>query len=527
MTTSGDVQGEAEPVGADEGREQRNGQLAQGMAIAYWAGTHPDRSAIVSGLGNRTYSQLNGRANQLVRALRRRGVGRGDAVAIMCRNRPEFAEVYGAALRAGWRLTPVNFHLTGGEAAYIVADCGAKAFVADADLGPRVAGVARPLVRLAVGLSAAAVDGWESYEGALAAEDPTDIDDPSPGYAMLYTSGTTGRPKGVYRDPPELVIADVSAYSRQSDCVHLCTGPMYHAAPLAISLHNPLSAGATVVAMDGWDAEETLRLIEAHGVTHSHMVATMFHRLLSLPAETRSGYDLSSLRWVVHGAAPCPVHVKHAVMEWWGPIVHEYYAATEGVGTVVDAVTWLTKPGTVGKVVPDDHIVIGDEDGNALASDEIGLVWLKAPPTGRFIYLGDEAKTSTSYRDDYFTLGDVGYVDEDGYLFLTDRSTNLIISGGVNIYPAEVDAVLLDHPAVGDVATIGVPNEEWGEEVRAVVEVRAGVVPSETLANELVTWCRERLAAFKCPRSVDFVDELPRQDNGKIYKRVLRDRYRA
>ena len=278
--------------------------------------------------------------------------------------------------------------------------------------------------------------------------------------------------------------------------------------------------------MDRWDAEETLRLVERHRVTHTHMVPTMFHRLVQLPDEVRDRYDLSSMRSIVHGAAPCPVAVKQRMIEWWGPVLWEYYAATEGSATRVDSNTWLTKPGTVGKPNPLDQVLVGDEDGQPVPAGQVGLVWLKAPSTGRFNYFKDDGKTASTYRGDYFTLGDMGYFDEDGFLFLTDRTANLIISGGVNIYPAEVDAVLLEHPAVGDVATIGVPNAEWGEEVKAVVEPTPGVEPTPALADELVAFCRDRLAHYKCPRSVDFVDSLPRQDNGKIYKRLLRDRYR-
>jgi long-chain acyl-CoA synthetase len=277
--------------------------------------------------------------------------------------------------------------------------------------------------------------------------------------------------------------------------------------------------------MPAWDPEEALRLIERHRVTHTHMVPTMFHQLLALPDDVRARYDVSSLRNVLHGAAPCPVGVKQRLIEWLGPVVNEYYAATEGLGTWVDARTWLQKPGTVGKPVPEDQVVVADEEANPLPPGEVGLVWFKASEVP-FEYFKDRSKTESSYRDRHFTLGDMGYLDGDGFLFLTDRSANLIISGGVNIYPAEVDAVFLDHPAVADAAVIGVPNPEWGEEVLAVVELRAGVEASGDLADELVGFCRDRLSHYKCPRRVEFVDQLPRQDNGKIYKRLLRDRYR-
>ncbi|HUI25868.1 MAG TPA: AMP-binding protein [Candidatus Kryptonia bacterium] len=500
----------------------------QGTAIALWARRQPEVPAIVSEHGNRTFAELNARANQLARGLRRRGLRNGDAVALMCTNRPEFAEVWTACHVAGLRLTPINFHLTGAEAGYIVNDCEAKAFIADARLADAacnaLAATSADAVRLAIGGDIA---GFESYDDAPSGEAGDDLDDPALGGVMLYTSGTTGQPKGVHRPvPPPLQPLVLSYYGYREGDVHLCTGPLYHAAPLGISLAVPLTCGIGVVLMDKWDAEPTLQLIERYRVTHTHMVPTMFHRLLALPEAVRHRYDSSSLRFILHGAAPCPVHVKQKMIEWLGPIVNEYYAATEGLGTTVDSRTWLTKPGTVGKPNPPAQVLVGDERAQPLPPGTVGFVWLLAPRVGRFEYFKDGRKTADSYRGEYFTLGDMGYLDEDGYLFLTDRSANLIISGGVNIYPAEVDAVLLDHPAVGDVATIGVPNDEWGEEVKAVVELTAGVPPSPALASELIEFCRGRLAHFKCPRSVDFIDKLPRLDSGKIYKRLLRERYR-
>jgi long-chain acyl-CoA synthetase len=487
----------------------------EGMLLASWAEQRPDAPAIISPSGDRTFAALNGAANQLTRALRRRGLVAGDAVALLCGNQPAFAEVVYACQRAGFRLTPINWHMTAAEVAYVVADCEAKVVIASADL-----------TSLAPGGVARMVIGGD-YEDALEVESSEDIDDSSLGSTMLYTSGTTGRPKGVYRRVPAAsATINLFGYDAATD-LHLCTGPLYHAAPLAFSLAVPLALGVGVVVMDTWEAEPTLQLIEKHRVTHTHMVPTMFHRLLSLPDDVRTGYDVSSLRNVLHGAAPCPVAVKRRLIEWLGPVVWEYYAATEGVGSFVDSATWLAHPGTVGRPLGEGQVIIGDDTGSPLPTGETGLVYLKAPATGRFEYFNDSDKTDSTYRGDYFTLGDVGYIDADGFLYLTDRSANLIISGGVNIYPAETDAVLLEHPAVADVATIGVPDAEWGEQVKAVVELQSGVQPSEQLAAEMIEFCRERLAHFKCPRSIDFIDHLPRQDNGKIYKRLLRDRYRV
>jgi long-chain acyl-CoA synthetase len=501
----------------------------RGMVVAWWAGQEPHRPAVAHADGRRSFAELNARANRLARGLRRRGLAAGDAVTLLCTNRAEFAEVWAACMRVGLRLTPVNWHLTGDEAGYIAADSEARALIADARLGDAARGAVRAApqtaVRLAVG---GPIDGFAAYEDVLANESDADLDDPALGSIMLYTSGTTGRPKGVHRAPVnDLQNGVYKLYGYRDGDVHLCTGPLYHAAPLAISMIMPLSTGTTVVLMDRWDAEEALRLIEQHRVTHTHMVPTMFHRLLALPADVRQRYDLASLRFIVHGAAPCPVHVKQAMMDWLGPIVHEYYAATEGAGTIVAATDWLKKPGTVGKPAPPEQVIVGDENAVPLAAGSVGLVWLRAPRENRFQYFKDQGKTSGAYRGEYFTLGDMGYLDADGFLFLTDRSANVIISGGVNIYPAEVDGVLLDHPAVADAATIGVPNEEWGEEVKAVIELRKGVVPTPELAAELIAFCRARLAHYKCPRTVDFIDALPRADNGKVYKRLLRERYRA
>ena len=488
----------------------------RGMGIAYAAARTPDRPAVIAPTGDRTYAELNANANRLVRSLRSRGLQAGDSVAVLSSNRAEFAEAYAACTRAGFRLTTVNWHLTPDEAAYIVADCQARAFLADAGHAAALPPAGHVPVRLAIG---GELPGFEPYDVALAEHDPADIDDPTLGTAMLYTSGTTGYPKGVNRpaDPDGLIEAVLALAYRDGD-VHLVTGPLYHTAPYLFGLQAPLTCGVTSVLMPAWDPEDTLALIERHRVTHSHLVPTMFHRLLALPDDVKERYDTSSMKVALHGAAPCPVAVKQGMLDWWGPVIWEYYGATEG-----DPHTWLARPGTVGQADL-SRLRVGDEEAQPLPAGEEGLVWIRGDGKARFEYFGDADKTSGAYRGDWFTLGDVGRIDADGFLFLTDRSANLIISGGVNIYPAEVDAVLLQHPAVADAAAIGVPDDEWGETVLAVVEPRADATVT---ADELIALCREHLAHYKCPRAVDFVDHLPRDDNGKIYKRRLREQYRA
>jgi long-chain acyl-CoA synthetase len=504
--------------------------IDRGMATAVYAAESPDRMAVISQYGDRTFRELNARANQLVRVLRDLGAGAGDTIALVCRNRPEFVEVYEAVLRGGYRLTPINWHLTAEEIAYIVDDSEAAVLIGDAFFGDTLVATTKLLAGapelLAVGGD---IDGFASYEEALAARDGSDIDDPEPGGAMLYTSGTTGRPKGVRR-AMGLAPGLYRLHARNSPHAgatnrSLVTGPLYHAAPLSISLTAPLAAGLGLVLMDGWSPEETLALIEQHGITHTHLVPIMFHRLLALDDDTKQRFDLSSLRLVLHGAAPCPVDVKRRMIEWWGPVVEEYYAATEGGGTYITSKEWLAKPGSVGKATPGSTVVVRTDAGEVAAPGEVGTVWFKRSEIEPFEYHRDPDKTASVHDGDLFTLGDMGYMDGDGYLFLTGRSAELIISGGVNIYPAEIDAALLEHPAVHDVATIGVPDEEWGEAVKAVVEVRAGVTADDALAAELLAFCRDRLAHFKCPRSIDFAVDLPRFETGKIYRRLVRDGY--
>jgi long-chain acyl-CoA synthetase len=504
--------------------ESLDAALEKGMAYAHHAANQGDALALATNFGNRTFNELNGRTNQLLRFLRDRGIGAGDAIAVVSRNRPEFIECFAAALRGGIRFTPVNFHLTGEEAGYVIDNCEAKAVIYDADLGTGVDAVAHAKscdVRLSIG---GQIDDFDDYESAIAGFDAADIDDPTRGTTMLYTSGTTGRPKGVYRkSQPVIATAALQVNGHGPGKVNLCTGPAYHAAPLMFNVNLPMLAGAAIIMMDKWDPEETLRLIQAHGVTHTHMVATMFHRLLQLPEDTRAAFDISSMEYIVHGAAPCPVHVKHAMIDWFGPIVNEYYAATEGGGGfTIDSETWLKKPGSVGNTPNPEGTRIVDDDGNEVAQGETGSIYFKAPDEGRFEYFKSPEKTGESYRGDWFTLGDMGYFDEDGFLFLNGRSAETIISGGVNIYPQEVDEALLSHEAVLDVCTVGVPNDEWGEEVKSVVLLAEGFEPSAELGDAIISHGRERLAAFKSPRSVDFVSDLPRLPSGKIQRRLVR-----
>jgi long-chain acyl-CoA synthetase len=501
-----------------------------GMVVAHVAARHPDRLAVASPFGNRTFGELNARINQLARLFRQHGLRQGDAIAVVLKNRPAFIETYLASLRSGLRFTPVNFHSTAEEAGYVINDCEARAVVYDGSLTTAVEALTHaPDVRLKL-MAGGAAPGFIEFDAAIEGFATQDIEDPVRGTQMLYTSGTTGRPKGVFRR--QQPVARSASQTAASWDLHrdlcLCTGPAYHAAPLAFNIAAPLSSGVGVVLMDKWDAEETLRLIEAHKITHTHMVATMFHRLLHLPEEVRNRYDLSSLRFVLHGAAPTPVHEKQAIIDWFGPIVYEYYAATEGGGNFfVTPQEWLAKPGTVGRSTTPEGTRILDDDHNEVAQGVTGTIYFKAPEVGRFEYFKAPEKTAQSYRGDWFTLGDMGYLDADGYLFLNGRNAETIISGGVNIYPQEIDSQLLDHPAVLDVCTIGVPNEEWGEEVKSVVQLDDGHAPSDALAAELIQFARSRLPAFKTPRSIDFVTELPRLSSGKIQRRLVRAPYWA
>jgi len=496
----------------------------------------PERPAVVmTGSGAVvTYGALEDRSRRLARLLAARGLAPGDHIAVLLENQARYLEVCWAAQRSGLFFTPINWHLTPAEAAYIAGDCGARALVTSPsllDLARRATAQA-PLVtiRLLIGDSA---EGWQCYEEAIAAHPPEPLRPELEGDWMFYSSGTTGRPKGIvhplrrrpFGTPSGLDQLLRSLYGMGSDTVYLCPAPLYHAAPLGWSM-GVQRWGGTVVVMESFDAAAALAAIARHRVTHAQFVPTMFVRMLKLPEAQRAASDHSSLRVVVHAAAPCPVDVKHRMLAWWGPVVYEYYAGSEGNGFVaIGPEEWLAHPGSVGR--PQDTAVhILGPAGEQLPPGEPGTIWFEGQ--GTFAYHNDPVKTAEAFNTKgWSTLGDIGYLDEEGYLFLTDRVAHTIISGGVNIYPQEVEDVLVVHPAVLDVAVIGVPHEEFGEEVKAVVQVAPGVTATAELASELIAYCRERIAAFKCPRSVDFTDALPRLPSGKLRKALLRERYWA
>ena len=472
----------------------------------------PDKPAVIMGSTGRvvTYRELDERSNRLAHVLRSAGLGVGDNIALLVENHERFFEICWAALRSGLYCTPVSTALTAEEAVYIVGDCGARALIVSASLDQSSALVARADVAVCLSLDGA-VPGCASYEHALVAAPPVPHADEPEGSMMLYSSGTTGRPKAVKRplsgrpagssNPLTPFLPHVGL---DESTVYLSTAPLYHAAPIGWSLGTHRVAGIVVV-MERFDARRALELIERHRVTHAQFVPTMFSRLLDVPEDERGGYDLSSLRKVIHAAAPCPVPVKRKMIAWLGEIVDEYYSGTEGVGiTYITTPEWLAHPGSVGRpILGEIHIV--DDDGHDLAPGEVGTVYF-------------------SSGDTRATLDDMGYVDGDGYLYLTDRRGHMIVSGGVNISPSEVEQVILEHPGVTDVAVIGVPNADFGEEVKAVVQPAADV-DVDALRDAVIALCRARLARYKCPRSVDVVDELPRNEAGKLLKRVLRDRY--
>jgi long-chain acyl-CoA synthetase len=498
-----------------------------GMVSAFWAQVKPDATAVWDRFGEHSYAKINANSNRLARVLRGAGLVPGDAVALFCSNRAEFIETLNASRRAGLRVTPVNWHLAADEIAYILNDCEARALIAETRFDT-IKDAVRKAPGIALKLSVGGLsDGFEDYESAMDGVDARDLPDPLMGSQMLYTSGTTGRPKGVHRPhgvaTPPMFAGTNPNYDPDTD-VQMCTGPGYHAAPLAFDIAMPQASGVPIAFLgEKWDTEEVLRTIQERRVTHAHMVPIMFQRLLAAPDALKTKYDLSSMRYFVHGAAPCPPEVKQAMIDWFGPIVYEYYAGSEGgAGFAITPQEWLAKPGSVGKRPQLLRVKIMDDEGNELPSGRAGLIYHETQKLNPFQYYKDEKKTAASHKGEFFTLGDIGYFDEDDYLFLTGRSAEIIISGGVNIYPQEVDNEIIKHPAVEDVCTIGVPNKEWGEEVKSVILLKQGFAASEALKKEIIEFVRPLLAGFKVPRSIDFVPELPRSAAGKIKRGEVR-----
>jgi acyl-CoA synthetase (AMP-forming)/AMP-acid ligase II len=498
------------------------------------AARNPDKPAYVMARSGETvsYGQLEARSNQGAQLLRSLGLKRGDAIALLLDNSARYFEICFAAQRAGLFFTAMSTRLSAQEAEYIIGDCGAKLLVVSASLAGQAAELRgrNPAVtrRFALG---GALPGHEDWEAARAAQPATRIADESAGRDMLYSSGTTGRPKGVKTAlvdeaidaPSPLLQVAATLYGLGPDAVYLSPAPLYHAAPLRFNM-TVMRFGGTSVIMEHFDAEQALALIERHGVTHSQWVPTMFVRMLKLPAEIRRRYRHDRLRVAIHAAAPCPVEVKQQMIDWWGPVLYEYYAGTEGNGFVAcTSEEWLAHRGTVGRALVGELRILG-EDGEVLPPGETGTIYFANGPA--FEYHNDPQKTAQSRSPEgWSTLGDVGYVDGEGYLYLTDRKHFMIISGGVNIYPQEVENLLVSHPKVADVAVIGVPNEEFGEAVKAVVQPMDMRQAGRALAEELIAFCRANLSHIKCPKSVDFEAELPRHPTGKLYKRLLRDRY--
>jgi long-chain acyl-CoA synthetase len=498
---------------------------------------HPDQAAIVMATSGETvsYGEYEVRCNRAAHFLKAAGLQRGDHICVFMENSLRMLEIEGAAERVGLYFTLINTYLAPDEVAYIITNSQSRLLFSSAARQPVAEAAAAKcpgLERLLMTGTQTPPAGWERYEAAVGGCPSDPVPGESLGAAMLYSSGTTGQPKGILRDLPTIAPSEPlpvmdfvrAMFGFREGMTYLNPAPLYHSAPQA-SVSASLRLGATTVIMEHFDPEQWLSLVHRYRVTHCQMVPVMFSRLLRLPDEVRARYDTSSLECIVHAAAPCPVHVKRAMIDWLGPIVTEYYGATEANGfTFCDSEQWLTHPGTVGRPILGELLIL-DEDGTECPAGVDGTIWFRGATA--FQYFQDEAKTAEGRSRDATasTVGDVGHVDADGYLYLTDRKSYMIISGGVNIYPQETENLLSAHPAVLDVAVIGVPNDDLGEEVKAVVQLVDPAAAGPELAQELMDYCRDRIAHFKCPRSIDFVPELPRHPTGKLYKRLLRDAY--
>ncbi len=500
-----------------------------------WAARTPDKPAIIMAESGATvsYAELEDAANRLSQVFRNAGFQPGDHIAFCMENRPEFFPILWGAHYAGLYYTAISSRLTADELGYIIEDSGSRALISSPYMAESLSGLDDVLSKLEIRLSVGGdLPGFDRYEDAIAKASSDPLPDRVEGMPMLYSSGTTGRPKGVKPaltgDPlgtaEGLTTMTTLLFGASDDSIYLSPAPLYHSAPLRYCTQF-FRIGATVVVMDRFDAEGALQAIEKHGITHSQWVPTMFVRMLKLEEAVRNRYDVSSLKIAIHAAAPCPVAIKEQMMDWWGPVLHEYYAGTEGNGfCYASPKDWLAHKGTVGKAFNCDlHIV--DDDGSEVPVGEEGGIYF-GNGMQEFEYHNDPKKTADArLANGWSTLGDIGKIDEDGFLYLTDRKSNMIISGGVNIYPQETENVLTVHPKVHDVAVFGVPNVDFGEEVKAVVQPTEMSNAGEALERELIAYCREHLADVKCPRSIDFREELPRHPTGKLYKRLLKDEY--
>ncbi len=505
------------------------------MYPGHWATVKPTTPAVIDAASGEqvTWLELDQRSNQVAQLLESLGLGAGDHVSILMENNLEYFSIAWGVLRSGMYLTCINRYLTPDEAAYIIDDSTSQVLFASSELAQSEALPA--LIpscphRYSVG---ADIAGFDNAAQAIATMPTTPIADQRAGDTMLYSSGTTGRPKGIKRPLTGNHVGDGlpgvevnNPYGMNADTVYLSPAPLYHAAPFGFCTRT-LALGGTVVMMRSFDPEESLRHIQRYSITHSQWVPTMFIRMLKLDDEVRSQYDLSSHQCAIHAAAPCPKEIKHQMMDWWGPILWEYYAGTERNGTtVISPQEWLEHPGSVGRAIA-SILHICDESGADVPTGEEGMVYFEQPKRS-FEYHNAPDKTASAthpIHDNWTSLGDVGYVDEEGFLYLTDRKAYMIISGGVNIYPQEIEDALVLHPAVQDVAVFGVPNADFGEEVKAVVELAPGQQPSDAVTDDLMAYAKEHLAGYKVPRSIDFTDALPRLPTGKLYKRLLKDQY--
>ena len=505
------------------------------MQIRDTAVATPDKPAIIMHPSGTvvTFGELEARANRLAHHFRAAGLVEGDAVAILIENNEHMHAVMWAARRAGLYYVPINTHLTAAEAAYIIDNSAAKAIVGSAKLRETLAGLGAELpdgLPDVLLIADGDLDGWKRYPECVADQPDTPIDDEIEGDLLQYSSGTTGRPKGIKRELPHLPPAEVPGmmsalvgFWMHPETVYLSPAPLYHTAPSVWSMQTQ-AGGITTVVLEKFDAEGALDAIQKYRITHGQFVPVMFTRMLKLPEFVRKSYDVSSLERVMHAAAPCPVEIKKQMIDWWGPIVDEYYASSEAIGsTLITAEDWLTHPGSVGKPMIGAIHILG-EDGNELPPGEAGEIYFEGGFD--FEYLNDPGKTASARESHgWKTVGDIGYVDEDGYLYLTDRRHHMIISGGVNIYPQEAENMLVTHPKVMDAAVFGVPDEEMGQRVMGVIQTVDPADATDAFAEELLTWLRDQLSHYKCPRSITFEAELPRTDTGKLYKQSLIDKY--